>query len=126
MAYTKEEQYRIYHKTKGYCHLCGKRLALKNYGVHGSRGEWNVDHSKAQKNDGTDHFNNLYAACIYCNSSKGIKSSRSVRRANGLVEIPGVRKKSSGGWTILALLVSIGVVNAIVDGRKERRMYNGW
>lgn len=123
MAYTKEEQRIIFHKTKGYCHLCGKRLTLKNYGAHGSRGAWNVDHSKAQKKDGTDHLNNLYAACISCNSSKGTKTSRSVRRANRLTEIPGQKKELSGGWVILAVFVGIVILNLLLENQKQRTYY---
>ena len=123
--YTAQQRKKIYDRTKGYCHLCGKRLALKNYGKSGTRGAWNVDHSKAQANDGTNHLNNLFPACIACNSSKGKKSNRSVRIENGLTEIPGQKKNSSGGWVVLAVLTGIIVLNALVERQKER-MHYGW
>ena len=61
----------IYDRSRGYCHICGKKLAFINYGNFGKRGAWEVDHSKPRVKGGTDHPNNLYPACISCNRSKG-------------------------------------------------------
>ena len=71
----------IYDRTTGRCHLCGKRLAFHNYGCHGTRGAWHIEHSVPRANGGTDHLNNLYPGCIPCNLSKGTRSTRSVRMA---------------------------------------------
>lgn len=73
----------IYGRTDGQCHICRKRLARKNYGKLGSRGAWEVEHSKPRSKGGTGHANNLYAACIPCNRSKGNASTRSARLKNG-------------------------------------------
>jgi hypothetical protein len=53
----------IYDRTTGRCHLCGKRLAFHNYGCHGTRGAWHIEHSVPRANGGTDHVNNLYPGC---------------------------------------------------------------
>lgn len=54
----------IYSKTDGYCHLCHRKLILKNYAKGGIKGGWHIEHSRPKANGGTDHLNNLYAACI--------------------------------------------------------------
>jgi hypothetical protein len=88
MSYSDEKLNRIFHRSGGKCHLCNKRIAWKNYGVCGLRGAWEVDHSRARASGGTDHGNNLYAACISCNRSKQHGSTRTVRRVNGLSRAP--------------------------------------
>ncbi|MGH7298189.1 MAG: HNH endonuclease, partial [Polyangiaceae bacterium] len=70
MRYSKTERRAIYDRTSGKCHLCGSKRAFKNYGTQGARGAWTVDHSMARAAGDTDHGNNLYVACISCNSSK--------------------------------------------------------
>ncbi|HPD13633.1 MAG TPA: HNH endonuclease [Planctomycetota bacterium] len=92
MAWTDEQLRRIYDRTQGKCHICGKKLALKNYGVHGSRGCWSVEHSHARALGGSDHGNNLYPACISCNSSKGSGTTRSARAQHGRTRAPLSRK----------------------------------
>lgn len=78
----------IYDRTSGKCHLCHKKFAFRNYGFHGARGSWEVEHSRPQSRGGTHHPNNLFAACISCNRSKGAKSTRSMRAANGRSRAP--------------------------------------
>jgi hypothetical protein len=78
----------VYRRTDGHCHLCRKKLSLKNYGVVGARMSWHIDHSVAQARGGTDHRNNLYPACIHCNTSKQDKGSRTVRAAHGHTKAP--------------------------------------
>lgn len=73
----------IYERTEGHCHLCRKRLSFCNYGAFGKRGAWEIEHSIAQARGGTDHLNNLFAACISCNRSKGDWSSKTARRQHG-------------------------------------------
>lgn len=73
----------IYDRTEGQCHICRKRLSFRNYGLFGKRGAWEIEHSVAQARGGTDHLNNLFAACISCNRSKGDCYSRTARRKNG-------------------------------------------
>lgn len=95
MAYTKEQRKKIHRKTNGKCHLCHCRLAFADYGI-----TWHIDHSKPRAQGGTDHGNNLYAACIKCNCSKADGSNRATRSANGVKRSPlsreGRQKKRVG------------------------------
>lgn len=78
----------IYDRTAGRCHICGKQLARSNYGRHGQRGAWEIEHSVARARGGSDHGNNLYPACIRCNRAKGTTTSRTVRARNGRTRAP--------------------------------------
>jgi len=83
MKYDNDMLRRIYDKTRGRCHLCRKTLSFSNYGSQGRRGAWEVEHSVPRAQGGCDHLNNLFAACIACNRSKGRSSTRTARAANG-------------------------------------------
>ncbi len=87
-VHTKQRLRKIYGRTQGKCHICGKKLAWKNYGVKGARGCWSIEHSIPQARGGTHHGNNLYAACMSCNSSKGASSTRTSRAKNGRTRAP--------------------------------------
>ena len=78
----------IYDRTRGYCHLCNKKLAFKNYGKSGGKAAWEIDHSNPKANGGSDRLNNLYAACISCNRSKQHSSTRTARAQNGRTRAP--------------------------------------
>jgi len=93
VAHSAETLEGIFVKTDGRCHLCHKRLARRNYGTCGARGAWEVDHSVPRANGGTDHGNNLFAACTSCNRSKQHGSTRTSRRANGVRRAPLSREK---------------------------------
>ncbi len=123
MAFTAEQLYNIYDRTSGYCHLCHKKLAFKNYGVLGSRAAWEVEHSNPQAKGGTHRLNNLYPACISCNRSKGDSSTASARAKNGKSRAPlstDNRKKKktenslAGGFLGAALGVIAGPVGIFV------------
>jgi hypothetical protein len=88
MAYTSEQLNRIYDRTSGYCHICCKKLSFKNYGRYGERGAWHVEHSRPRARGGTDHGNNLYAACIDCNLEKSTVSTRAARSWHGRRKAP--------------------------------------
>lgn len=88
MKYSPEQLDTIYDKTSGKCHICGKKLARSNYGILGARGCWEVEHSVAVAKGGTDSMNNLLAACISCNRSKGESTSRTARARNGRSRAP--------------------------------------
>lgn len=114
---------KIYDRTSGYCHLCHKKLALTNYGIVGSRGAWEVDHSVARARGGTDHGNNLYACCIPCNRAKGTLNSRRIRKENGKKRVPlsslkrsEARVSNAAGGAILGGIVGsiMGPIGAIV------------
>lgn len=108
----------IYDRTAGRCHICRKQLARRNYGKHGTRGAWEIEHSVARARGGSDHGNNLYPACIRCNRSKGTATSRTARARNGHARAPlsikrqaEVRARRSVGGGILGA-VGAGLVGA--------------
>ncbi len=119
----------IYSKTDGYCHICFKKLSFKNHGLHSGKGSWHIEHSKAKAKGGTDHLNNLFAACINCNLSKGIKHTKTVRRHNGQTRAPYSRatkrkirqENTASGAVIGGLLGLLGgpagaVIGATIGG----------
>lgn len=84
----------VYEKSDGKCNYCGKRLSIKNHGQTGRRGAWQIDHSRSIRNGGTDHLNNLVAACIDCNQEKGSRNGKSYKaslRGQGY-EVPSRKK----------------------------------
>ncbi|MGH8222270.1 MAG: HNH endonuclease [Woeseiaceae bacterium] len=87
-AYDVARRKEIFKKTNGRCHLCGRRIALKNYGEQDARGAWEVDHSVPRAEGGSDNLNNLVPAHIECNRSKQDTSSRSARRRHGRTRAP--------------------------------------
>jgi 5-methylcytosine-specific restriction endonuclease McrA len=99
MAFDDDKLDRIYERTDGHCHICRKKLARSNYGNIGARGAWEVEHSRPRSMGGTDHGNNLYAACISCNRSKGNSSTASARSRNGYKTAPYSRaRKDKNAW----------------------------
>lgn len=88
-----ERLQKIFEKTDGNCHICHRKLSFSNYGVHGAKGAWEVEHSKARKNNGTNHLNNLFAAHISCNREKGTLHTRTVRAYHGNTRAPYSKKK---------------------------------
>lgn len=89
MRYTSEKVTAAYERTNGCCHICRARLAFSNYGSPlGSRGAWEIDHSVPKSKGGSDHGNNLFAACISCNRSKRAGSTRAARAAHGYQSAP--------------------------------------
>src|ERR1044071_5663005 len=94
--YSPERLQQVFEKTDGHCHICHCRLQISKYGNTASDGGWHVDHSKPLSKGGTNHLNNLYAACAPCNINKGTKSSRSTRRELGNSRAPySAQKKAS-------------------------------
>lgn len=84
----------IYDRTSGYCHICGNKVSFQNYGILGARGAWEIEHSRARARGGTNHGNNLYAACTPCNRKKShIWSTRTARAWNGQARAPLSRAK---------------------------------
>ncbi len=126
MTHSQKQLRAIYDRTTGYCHICHKKLAFKNYGIIGSKGEWEIEHSNPQAKGGTNRLNNLYPACIQCNRSKGKKSNKVVRVQHGVTRAPlskQKRKKAKIGNAIIngifggAAVGSIcGPVGAILEG----------
>lgn len=69
-SWTDDELNRILDKSNGYCYYCEIQLAWPNYGHMCKRGGWEVDHGLPLSRGGTDHLNNLRAACTLCNREK--------------------------------------------------------
>jgi 5-methylcytosine-specific restriction endonuclease McrA len=90
----------VYEKSDGKCRYCGKRLSIKNHGQPGQRGAWEIDHSRSRANGGSDHLNNLVAACVDCNQEKGSRNGKSFKaalRAQG-VTVPTREKPGFLEW----------------------------
>ena len=103
---------RIYRRTDGQCHICRKRLCFGNYGAIGKRDAWEIEHSRPRSKGGTDHLNNLYAACISCNRSKGNGTTASARGANGYRAAPLSNQKKNQSalkWGAAGSLVALFV-----------------
>ncbi len=105
---------RIFDRTAGRCHICGKQLARCNYAAYGRRGAWEIEHSIPKARGGSDHGNNLYPACISCNRSKGTMTSRTARSRNGRTRAPLSLKKQAEVRTRRA--VGGGVLGAVAAG----------
>ena len=129
MSFSDGARWRIYDRTSGYCHICGRKVFFQNYGIVGARGAWEVEHSIPWALGGTDHLNNLYAACISCNRAKGTSSTRTVRAWNGRSRAPLSRQqrkaiRNRNGWAGVAVGLAIGarvspsaaIVCAIIGG----------
>lgn len=114
MAFNEEVLNQIYERTSGYCHICHKKLAFKNYGKLGARAAWEVEHSIPQAKGGSDRINNLYPACISCNRSKGASSTASARAKNGKTRAPLSLEKRKNAKTGNA--VAGGTLGAMVGG----------
>jgi len=112
MAYTRIELRQVYDRTSGYCHVCGEKLSFTNYGRPGEKGAWHVDHSKPRAKGGTDHANNLYAACINCNMEKATFTTKTARRWHGRPRAPLSRGKREKARRANA--VACGVIGGIV------------
>lgn len=91
--YTRSELRRIYDRTSGYCHLCRQKVYVTNYAKAGHHGAWEVEHSNARANGGTDRLNNLYAACIACNRDKKTVTTRTARAWHGRRKAPLSRER---------------------------------
>ena len=83
MPYNDEMLNRVYNRTDGHCHICGKKLSFVNYAKFGLRGAWEVEHSRPRVKGGTDHGNNLFPACIPCNRTKREANTKTARNWYG-------------------------------------------
>jgi hypothetical protein len=109
MTFEKEQLDRIFQRTGGMCHLCHKPLCRKNYAIYGTRGAWEVEHSVPQCNGGSHHGNNLYAACISCNRSKGKVTTRTARRWNGKTRAPmSLKRRKQAQTENTVILATVG------------------
>jgi hypothetical protein len=113
-----EDIQRIYRRTDGRCHICGKKLCLSNYGLFGRKGAWEIEHSVAWANGGSDRLNNLYPACMRCNRQKGTVSTRTARRWNGRTRAPLSRtaKEKVRSRNSLGLATAGGLLGGRIGG----------
>jgi 5-methylcytosine-specific restriction endonuclease McrA len=93
VRYTDDQLEVIFDRTDGHCHLCGRKMYFSNYAQYGQRGAWEVEHSNARCNGGSDRLCNLYAAHISCNREKGAVTTRTARAWNGRTKAPPSREK---------------------------------
>jgi 5-methylcytosine-specific restriction endonuclease McrA len=79
---------RIYDRTSGYCHICGKKMSFTNYALPGRKGAWEIEHSVPRSKGGTDHANNLFGAHIACNRDKSDHTTQTARNWHGRKRAP--------------------------------------
>jgi hypothetical protein len=79
MRHTHQSLRAVIDRTDGYCHICGKKVFIRHHGARGKRGAWEVDHSRPRACGGSDHLNNLLAACVRCNRDKRDYTTRTAR-----------------------------------------------
>lgn len=118
MAFDNDKLNKIYDKTDGNCHICHRTLSFSNYGIHGAKGAWHVEHSVPKAKGGTDHLNNLYAACIKCNLDKGTSHTKTARGWNGNTRAPyskekkeKIRNNNATGGAVIG-----GTIGALIGG----------
>lgn len=117
MIFTDEQRRRAFDRTCGECHLCWGKLAWSNYGVHGRRGAWEIEHSVAQARGGTHHGNNLYAAHVACNRRKRDAHNRTARAYHGRTRAPwSEKKRENARWENAAATAGIGGLFAALLG----------
>jgi|HubBroStandDraft_4_1064222.scaffolds.fasta_scaffold770615_1 hypothetical protein len=106
----------IYDRTSGHCHICGRKVCFSNYGILGARGAWEIEHSRPQARGGTNHGNNLYAACIPCNREKSHRwSTRTVRAWNDRKRAPlsRIKRREAKQQQALAGAVLCGIAGSV-------------
>ena len=118
MKYSDDDLRDILEKSSGDCAYCEKQLAWANYGRDGYRGAWHVDHRVPVSRGGTDHMNNLSAACIDCNLSKGDMTAREFMAA---LEPAPARRSGSGFWEGVATLGGLAVLWWLFFGRSGQK-----
>lgn len=88
IPFAEDVRAKVLAKTNNQCHICHKKVAKKNYGIVGLKGAWEIDHSVPISKGGSNHLNNLYAACIPCNRKKGNSSNANARKPHKLGSAP--------------------------------------
>ncbi|HEV8361433.1 MAG TPA: HNH endonuclease signature motif containing protein [Candidatus Thermoplasmatota archaeon] len=110
MAFSNERLNDIFDKTNGRCRYCAKQLSFNNYGLDRARGAWHVDHSRSRSNGGSDHLNNLYAACVACNLDKSNLNGQSYLRGIRSEQRTETAAAVGGGILLLAGVLAVGYV----------------
>ena len=130
MGYSLDRVEDIFDRTSGYCHICGRKLAFCNYGNFGTRGAWEVEHSKPRCEEGTDRLCNLYPAHISCNRSKQTRTTRSCRAEyrRGRAPLSVKRREQARVDNAIAQGLIGGLVGAAIGGQKGFVLaaFDGW
>jgi hypothetical protein len=61
MGYSNKQLDDVFDRTSGRCHNCHRPLRFANYNCFGRLGAWEVEHSVAWVQGGSDRLCNLYA-----------------------------------------------------------------
>ncbi len=117
VRYDEERLSEIFQKTSGECAYCEKQLAWPNYGRVGTRGAWQVDHRLPLSRGGTDHLNNLSAACVGCNLAKGDLTAREYMSA---LEPVAPRDTTSGFWDAVFAAGVVAFLGWLLFGRRDQ------
>lgn len=106
----------VFEKSDGECHYCEKELSFDNRDRE-SRGAWEVEHRVPRAKGGTDHLNNLVAACWPCNLDKGTRTARTHHRAVAGDKAARVSRRRWGvaGKAFLSGLAVAGLTWAYLD-----------
>src|SRR5438067_13481337 len=88
VRYESELLKKVFERTDGNCHICGRKLCFGNYADPARRGAWEVEHSNPRCKGGSDRLCNLYAAHITCNRQKSAFTTRTARRWNDRTRAP--------------------------------------
>jgi len=114
MSYDDATLKRIYDRTSGYCHLCGRKMSFTNYAMPGKKGAWEIEHSVPRAKGGTNHANNLFGAHIVCNRDKSDHTTKAVRKWHGRTRAPlsrqerkRVRKSNTAGGAVIGGLIGL-------------------
>lgn len=83
MHFSAEEKREIFDSNNGKCALCGKELVFNLHGNTEEEGGWEIDHSRAKADGGTEHRNNLQPMCWECNRKKSDMSMRDAKEKFG-------------------------------------------
>lgn len=116
MKYSIEQKRAILKKTGSRCHICWSRVYLKNHGVRGARGGWEIDHSRPRAIGGADHMNNFLAACWGCNVDKGAGTTRTARRRAGHGRTRAPLSRTKQAETRVENALGFGLIGAVVGG----------
>lgn len=80
---------KVWEKTGGRCHFCGKGL----------RGRWVVDHIRPVKRNGPSELKNYLPSCSTCNRLRGALNSKQIKKAfvYGGIAYKAVKQKTGLG-----------------------------
>lgn len=114
MTYDNETLVKIFRKTNGLCHICGKKLRLFMYNCNTDKAAWEVEQSGPKADGRTDLINNLFAAHITCIREKEICTSTTARKWHGRTSAP-LSKERKEQKAVNSML-GVGAAKAIIGG----------